>query len=336
MGLSGLAMARLRGFAMLVLFAALSLMTMEAQSTEVTDIGEATSLYTQDVSDSGEYGGMLLGEDKEISAEDMCKCKEAAFLELGEGSSKDGDDESEDKDDEKKVEKSDDNDEDDESEDEKKKDQKKQLKNDLTDAQGVLRGTKKRLAKEEAKVKKMVGELPAAGTEQEAAELRSRIKDANNEASNVRKKLWQVQAQVAAIEVKVNYADKVERLDKSLKDAVDANSRSEENLAKAKDALAKAKAKLSESKNEAEKKNSETALADATKAVAKASKESENTKSIEARKKQALAALSKDAKKDAKKAQGGKKLDCQRVCAKAAEKQKQEQDKLEQQLKEQE
>ena len=76
--LSGLAMARLRGFAMLVLFAALSLMTMEAQSTEVTgapylvsrgfdvlaDIGEATSLYTQDVSDSGEYGGMLLGEDK--------------------------------------------------------------------------------------------------------------------------------------------------------------------------------------------------------------------------------------------------------------------------------
>merc|ERR1711907_897958 len=121
MGLSGLAMARLRGFAMLVLFAALSLMTMEAQSTEVTDIGEATSLYTQDVSDSGEYGGMLLGEDKEISAEDMCKCKEAAFLELGEGSSKDGDDESEDKDDEKKVEKSDDNDEDDESEDEEKK-----------------------------------------------------------------------------------------------------------------------------------------------------------------------------------------------------------------------
>merc|ERR1711907_899096 len=243
MGLSGLAMARLRGFAMLVLFAALSLMTMEAQSTEVTDIGEATSLYTQDVSDSGEYGGMLLGEDKEISAEDMCKCKEAAFLELGEGSSKDGDDESEDKDDEKKVEKSDDNEEDDESEQkkedakrdvEKKKDQKKQLKNDLTDAQGVLRGTKKRLAKEEAKVKKMVGELPAAGTEQEAAELRSRIKDANNEASNVRKKLWQVQAQVAAIEVKVNYADKVERLDKSLKDAVDANSRSEENLAKAK------------------------------------------------------------------------------------------------------
>merc|ERR1712070_1100975 len=144
-------------------------------------------------------------------------------------------------------------------------DQKKQLKNDLTDAQGVLRGTKKRLAKEEAKVKKMVGELPAAGTEQEAAELRSKIKDANNEASNNHKKLWQVQAQVAAIEVKVNYADKVERLDKSLKDAVDANSRSEENLAKA-------KAKLSESKNQAEKKNSETALADATKAVADATK----------------------------------------------------------------
>merc|ERR1712070_848561 len=314
MGLSGLAMARLRGFAMLVLFAALSLMTMEAQSTEVTDIGEATSLYAQDVSDSGEYGGMLLGEDKEISAEDMCKCKEAAFLELGEGSSKDGDDESEDE--EKKQEKKavkeankEEDEEDDEAEQkkedakrdvEKKKDQKKQLKNDLTDAQGVLRGTKKRLAKEEAKVKKMVGELPAAGTEQEAAELRSKIKDANNEASNIRKKLWQVQAQVAAIEVKVNDADKVERLDKSLKDAVDANSRSEENLAKAKDALAKAKAKLSESKNQAEKKNSETALADATKAVAKASKESENTKSIEARKKQALAALSKDETIDAK------------------------------------
>merc|ERR1711937_890890 len=121
MGLSGLAMARLRGFAMLVLFAALSLMAMEAQSTEVTDIGEATSLYTQDASDSGEYGGMLLGEDKEISAEDMCKCKEAAFLELGESSSKDGDDESEDKDDEEKVKKSDDNDEDDDSEDEEEK-----------------------------------------------------------------------------------------------------------------------------------------------------------------------------------------------------------------------
>merc|ERR1712070_1322353 len=125
MGLSGLAMARLRGFAMLVLFAALSLMTMEAQSTEVTDIGEATSLYAQDVSDSGEYGGMLLGEDKEISAEDMCKCKEAAFLELGEGSSKDGDDESEDK--EKKQEKKavkeankEEDEEDDEAEQEKK------------------------------------------------------------------------------------------------------------------------------------------------------------------------------------------------------------------------
>merc|ERR1711934_725612 len=61
-----------RCLTLVALFAALSLMAMEGRSEEVSELGESTVLYQEDVG-GGQLEG-LLGEAKEVSDAEQCKC----------------------------------------------------------------------------------------------------------------------------------------------------------------------------------------------------------------------------------------------------------------------
>merc|ERR1712010_39613 len=309
MGSRAQAMAWPRGVALVVLFAALSLMAMEGHSSEITDLGEATSLYGKDNNLGGELGGMSLGEDTEMSAQEQCNCK-SVLLELGE----DVKDEKEDKKEEAADDQAEENQRDAKRNVKGKEADAVQFKKDLVDAQGVLKGRTEELQKLEAKLAQLVAKRSAAPDTKADDQIAKRIEDASTEAGKARKAQAKAQVEVAAVQVKLNYANKVVSVDKALKDAVDAHAKSMEKLARAKAAESKASQALESAKSAAGRKNGKTAMSDAIKAVAAASKAFDYTLGIKNRKQKEFNELTKSAKQDAKNAQGPKKVDCEKVC----------------------